>query len=292
MFQSFSNTWNLLGSSLHVLGKDRELLVFPIASGIVSVVVLLSFLGGAWGSGVLTTAINEIEAATSEEGRITASQVVMAVIAFAYYFVSYAAIIYFNAALIGAAHIRLTGGDPTIADGLRAANACLPAILGYALIAATVGVLLSMLRDNSNNVVARIVVGIIGMAWTLITFLVVPVIVIERLGPVAAIGRSTRLLKETWGEQIVSNLGFGLINLLIAIPGVLLLGGGIALAASGGSPALVVGLIGIAVLYWILQGIVMSALKGIFVAALYAHAAHEPLQGFPQEVVATAFRPR
>jgi hypothetical protein len=292
MFRSFSNTWNLLGSSLHVLNKDKELLVFPVISGIVALLVMATFAGGAWSAGLVEMIAERADelAADDAERSLTRTDAIVAAVGFAYYFVSYAVIIYFNAALIGAAHIRLTGGDPTVADGFRAANACLPSILGYAFIAATVGLLLKALRENSNNIIARIVIGLIGMAWTLLTFLVVPVMVIERKNAFAAIGRSGRLLKDTWGEQIVSNLGFGLINLLFALPGAVLVVLGLAIFKS--SVALAISLFVIAALYWITLGIVMSALRGVFVAALYAHAAHEPLHDFPSELTANAFRRR
>jgi hypothetical protein len=278
-----------------VLGRDKELLVFPIVSGIAALLVMATFVGGAWSTGLLDAITEQAGQAAgdgAEETGWTRQDTVMAIVGFAYYFVSYAVIIYFNAALIGAAHIRLTGGDPTVSDGFRAANACLPSILAYALIAATVGVILKMMRENSNNIVARIMVGLLGMAWTLITFLVVPVMVIEKKGAVASVRRSTRLLKDTWGEQIVSNLGFGLINFLLALLGLLLLVPGIAFIAMDTSVVLGAVLCIAAVLYWVALGIVMSALRGIFVAALYAHAAHQPLQHFPNEVVAGAFRPR
>lgn len=294
MFQSFSNTWNLLGSSLHVLGKDKELLLFPIVSGIVSLLVMATFAGGAWTSGLIDLIVERAEAHSAEggdAGGVSQGDLLIAAVGFAYYFISYAVIIYFNAALIGAAHIRLTGGDPTVADGFRAANACLPSILGYALIAATVGLILKAFRENSNNFIARLVIGLIGMAWTLLTFLVVPVIVIERKSAFASIGRSARLLKDTWGEQIVSNIGFGLINLLLILPGIGLIALGILLMVNG-MPIIAIALFVLAVMSWIALGIVMSALRGVFVAALYAHAAHEPLHHFPQELTAGAFRQR
>ncbi len=296
MFQSFSNTWHLLGSSMDVLRRDKELLVFPIVSGLVSLLVMATFVGGAWGTGLIDAVLQEQQAANStgddEAAALTRSEIIAAVVGFTYYFVSYFVVIYFNAALIGAAHIRLTGGDPTVADGFRAANACLPGILLYTLIAATVGLVLRMIRENSDNIVARIVAGMMGLAWTLITFLVIPVIVIERKNAIAAIGRSSRLLKETWGEQIVSNIGFGLMGFLLALPGFVLVVIAFLAFASEVGLLLVVTLGTIAVLYWVTLAIVLSALKGIFVAALYAHAAHEPLEAFPREVVADAFRPR
>jgi hypothetical protein len=294
MFGAISNTWNLLGSCVHVLGKDKELLLFPIISGIVSILVLASFAGGAWGTGLIETVMEEAESAGGASGErvLTPNEILLLVVGFCYYYVSFAVIIYFNAALIGAAHIRLTGGDPTIMDGLRAANACLPSILLYALIAATVGLILKAIRENSNNIVARIIAGLIGFAWTLLTFLVIPVMVVERKSAFAAIGRSGRLLRDTWGEQIVSNIGFGLISFLLALVGGAFFGLGVWCVLAEISIPLGIALGVLAILYWIALGIMMSALRGIFVAALYAHAAHEPLQDFPPELVADAFRRR
>lgn len=290
VFHTLSNTWELLGSSVHVLGKDKELLLFPIVSGIVSIVIFASFAGGAWGAGLIGGVIENVEAPGPDgEFTWTTNETTLAIVGFLFYLVSYFAVIYFNAALIGAAHIRLIGGNPTVADGFRAANACLGSIFIYALIAATVGLLLKALRDNSNNILARIVVGLIGIAWTLVTFLVVPVIVIERRGAFNAIKRSTSMLRETWGEQIASNLGFGIIGFLFSLPGIAIVALGVWLMGTGDSPVVGITVCALALVYWVGLGIILSTLKGIFVAALYAYAAHEDLQVFPQHVVAGAF---
>lgn len=309
MFGTIERSWDMMKHAADVLRQDRELVVFPIVSGIVSLVVLASFAFGAWSFGffedletdnppaaVTVTADNAPTAVAPADGKESINYVERApefLFAFAFYCVSYFVVIYFNACLIGAAHIRLQGGDPTVADGFRIANQCLPAIIGYAIFAATVGTILKAIRDNSDNLIARIIGGLIGMAWTLITFLVVPVIVIERVGPWQAIKRSTSLLRKTWGEQVVSNIGFGLISLLFMLPGLALLLGGFFVAAMYDNLALVgIGLCIVAVLYWILLAVVMSALQGIFVAALYSYANDEPTGSIPRELIAGAFRVR
>jgi hypothetical protein len=276
----------MLGSSVHVLSKDKELLVFPIISGIAAAIVMAVFAGGMYGAGVFDTAFAAVEGGGDEQ-LSTQQQILYGIVAFAFYFVNYFVVIYFNAALIGAAHIRLTGGDPTVADGFAAANRCLPAITGWAAIAATVGLILNIIESRSEGV-ARFVTGLIGMAWTLITFLVVPVIVIERASSFTAIKRSTTLLKDTWGEQIVSNIGFGLIGFLFTIPAVIIAGFGVFLAM-GGSLFLGGSLIALGILGVLLVSIVMAALKGIFTAALYAHAAHEPIDYFSAAQLEGAF---
>lgn len=286
MFATISRSWEMMKHSAFVLRQDKELLTFPIVSGAVSLVVLASFACGAWG---LSFFENLPE---NGEELVLSEHVPLMIYGFLFYFVSYFVVIYFNAGLIAAAHIRLAGGDPTVADGFRAANQCLPAILGYALFAATVGTILKVIRDNSNNLIARIVVGLIGMAWTLITFLVVPVIVIERAGPVKAISRSAQLFKRTWGEQIVADIGFGLVWLLLALPGIALIvvAAGIGVAFDSFIAAAV--LVAVALLYFLVLAVVISTLQGIFVAALYSYATDEPTGPFPRELIARAFHRR
>ena len=94
-------------------------------------------------------------------------------------------IIYANSALVGAALIRLRGGDPTVSDGLRIASSHLGSIIGYAAISATVGLILRWLQDRGSlGVLAS---SLFGLAWSLATFLAVPVLVSENLGPMDSI---------------------------------------------------------------------------------------------------------
>ncbi len=154
-------------------------------------------------------------------------------------------------------------GDPTLADGLRAADRHLPSILGYSLIAASVGLILNALQERSRKIIlGRIAVGMLGMAWTLISFLVVPVLVLEGVGPVAAIQRSTQLLTQTWGEQIASTFGFGAIGFLFSLVGVLMVLAGLyAAVALNAGPVALLSAGAAAVLYRIVVAIVLSALR-------------------------------
>src|SRR5690606_5093267 len=130
------------------------------------------------------------------------------VFGFLFYFCQYAVVIFFNCALVAAAMIRLEGGDPTLADGFNAAKARIRAILGYAAIAATVGVLLQSLK-NRNNFLVRLLGSGLGVAWTLATFLMVPVLVSRDVGPIDALKESVSLFKRTWGESAVGTIGIG-----------------------------------------------------------------------------------
>ena len=131
------------------------------------------------------------------------------------YFVTVLIATFFNAALIGATLKRLRGGDPTFRDGLQIAFGRIGSILGYSAIAATVGVVLQVIRSKS-NAVGDVAAGVLGVAWGVATFLVVPVLVAEDIGPADAVKRSGSLLKKTWGEQVVGNVSLGLISFLAA----------------------------------------------------------------------------
>ena len=102
-----------------------------------------------------------------------------------FYVVSYFITLFFSTALVGAAMIRMDGGNPTLSDGLRIAWQRKGRIFGYACIAATVGLLLRMIEERVGWV-GRIVVKLIGVGWTLATFLVVPIIVTRDVGPVGS----------------------------------------------------------------------------------------------------------
>ena len=272
-------SWQLVKSSWGLLRSDKELLLFPVASGIV-MSVALGVLFLVWlGSGGL--------ARLDGDGL----GVLDLVLAYLLYFVISTVGVFFNAALIAAANVRLDGGDPTLADGFRVAISHLPAILGWAAIAATVGLLLSALRERGGAIGA--VISLLGnMAWALVTFLVVPVLVIEGVGPIEAIKRSAGLLRKTWGEQIVGNFSIGLVTGL-AFVAALVLGGIIVFALFGLSEVL--GIIGalILVIGLIILGLIGSTLSGIFNIALYRYATGKDADAFfPRETLAGAFRDR
>ncbi|MGB5265983.1 MAG: DUF6159 family protein, partial [Polyangiales bacterium] len=246
---------------------DKELLVFPLLSAVGCMLVLASFAAPIlaltdWQAASESIAAGTVETLSESGGTVSADQALHMLGLFLFYCCNYFVIIFFNAGLIACAEIRMEGGDPTVRDGLRAAWARLPAILGWAVVAATVGLVLRMIEERS-NLVGKIVAGLLGMAWSLTSFLVVPILVIENEGPLSALKRSASMLKKTWGEQLIGNFSFGLIFLLFALPGILFLFLGIA----ANSVALIVG----AVVYFTVISLAQSALQGIFQAALYLY---------------------
>lgn len=278
--QRLSTSWRLVKASAAVLRDDTELLVFPIVSGIAALIVAASFFVPAW----LTGFTQEVMARNTDRG------IGGYLFLFAFYVVQYTVIFYFNSALVGAAMIRLDGGDPTVADGFRVANSHLAHILGYAAMAATVGVVLRAIADRGGRA-GQVISGFGGLAWTIASALVVPVLVAEGLGPVDAVKRSASLLKRTWGEQLAGGLGMGFVFGLAYLATILVGGVAIALSAATGSLALLVGVVAICAIAFVLIGLVQGALQGIYTAAVYRYAEGQRVGGyFPQDLVAGAFR--
>jgi hypothetical protein len=283
MFSTFSRSWELVKQSFNVLKSDRELLLFPFISMIGVFIVTLVFSVPLFLSGL-------VDSISNGDGGSGSTALGVAIL-FLFYFVMYTVVIYSNVALVGAAMIRLRGGDPTISDGLKVANSKLSKILGYAAISATVGVILSAIR-NQDNLIGKILAGVLNFAWSVVTFLVVPVLVVEDIGPIDAIKRSGALLKRTWGEQIVANGGIGVVFGLIAFLAALVLGGPLFwLGIATSSMALIITAIVIIILIVALISVFGAALNGVFQAALYNYAnTGQPSQFFDPALLQTAFK--
>lgn len=277
MFDKISRSWTLVKASAAVLRSDKELLLFPVISSIATLLVAATFM------------LPVIGLRLFEGGEIG---VLGAIVGFLFYLCQYFVIFFFNTALVGAAMIRLEGGDPTVADGLRIARSKAGVILGYAAIAATVGLVLQMISEKA-GFLGKIVVGLVGMAWTVASFLVVPVLVSRDVGPIDAVKESIELLKRTWGENVAGNVGigmaFGLITMLVVVLAIALV---IAAAAVGGVElAIAVGILG--ALAVALVAVIQAALSGIYSAAVYRYAVDGIAPaGFAGPQLQSAFQPK
>ncbi|MDA0232954.1 MAG: DUF6159 family protein [Chloroflexi bacterium] len=280
MFGTIGHTFELIKMSWAVLMKDKELLWFPVfsAMGVGAVIGLFFAIGSATG------AIDRLsETSTDANGQATSAiqggDIVLAVIAF---FLVYFVTIFFSAALVSAALERLRGGDPDVRSGLRHAFAHIFPILGWAIITASVSLILQIAKANQKNAFGRIVLDIVGGIWEFLTFFVVPVLVSESVGPFGAIKRSTELVRKTWGRQITASFGFFIVYIIAigiaVIPAVLL---GLIIPIAG----IVTGLVTVALALAIVQ-----SLEGIFKAALYEYAMGERPQEFDLRTLQTAYR--
>lgn len=279
----FANSWAAAKASGRVLKQDKELLLFPVFSGIASLLVIATFVAPLYAAGLIGRAFTNKEPA--------AEQTVTAVFFLAYLILAFVTI-YFNAALMFAANERLAGGNPTIGSGLAGANRRLGKIFAWSLFAATVNLLLNALersmRDR-NNLVGSILAGLVGTAWTLATFFVIPVVVLEDVGPFAALKRSAGLFKKTWGESVVGVAGIGLVFGVLQFA--VILGAAFLLFLTGGVLGAVgtVAVIALAVLALLALSIVQQAVGGIYRVALFRYTTQGQIaQQFPGWIIQNA----
>jgi hypothetical protein len=262
---TMGRTWSLYKQSFAVLNDDVEILLFPVMSAIAAILVAASFFVPLYMNGTLAAVVHK----TAHGGDYFTL--------FVWYYVNYFVVIFFNGALVACANIRLSGGNPTIKDGLRIAAARVWRIAAWALVASTVGVILNGLQDRRNRI-GSLFGSFLGLAWTLITYLIVPVIMVEDLGISNSIERSIELFRKNWGEEVAGSFGFGLLGFLMCLPAFLLAllifpyDRGFAIIAS--------------VIYLLIVATLCSAVKGVFTVALYRYARHgEVPAGFSGDLI-------
>jgi hypothetical protein len=272
-----ARTLVLMSASWQVLLNDREILVLPILSGIFSTSVLVSFV-------LLGLQGNWLQAMASRGDRDQA--IVGYVFLFCFYVVNYFIIYFFNAAIVACAAIRLEGGNPTLNDGLSVAMERVGAIAAWSFVAATVGFILGSMESRSRGG-RSLVAGILGIAWSVLTFLAVPLMVVEKCPAGEIIPRSRELVGSTWGEQVMGNVGFGTIFFILTLP---VLPVFFLLKLKGGAAVPMAAVIGGAV-YLMVLSIVQSALRTIFSTVLYLYASRgKAPAGFADQQLHDALR--
>jgi hypothetical protein len=269
-FQRLSNGWTIAMNSFKVLRANKQLILFPVMSGISLVLVMASFV-----------TIILAFAGFNTDNIATDNEIVNYLWVFAFYLVNYFVITFFNMALIHCTHLYFNGEEVTLAKGIAFSMSRLKVILSWALFAATIGTLLKILQENLGYI-GKIITGLIGIVWSIATFFVIPVIAYENLGPVDAFKRSTQLMKQKWGESLGSQVGFGVINLLafllVAIP----------LFIIGSFIHILVG-VGLGLLGAFLIMAIMSAAQTIFISAVYHNVTGNPTEHFNQKLIDNLF---
>ncbi len=269
---TLGKTWELYKQSFAVLNADVEIILFPVMSAVSVVLLAAGFLIPSYQNGHL--------AAMAHRSAGWDDYLVI----FGWYYLNYFIVIFFNSALAGCANIRLSGGDPTVRDGFRIASRHLSSIASWALVAATFGTVMNALR-NRRGLLGRLLAPGLGMAWTLVTYLIIPVIILEERTTFDSIHRSAELFKKRWGEEVAGSFGFGLLTLLLLLPGI---GLAILLFRWDRALAVIVGVWYVAIL-----AAITTAAKGIFTVALYRYAtAGEAPGGFSADLIDSALQPR
>jgi hypothetical protein len=257
----FQTSWEIAKRSFAVLRSDKTLAWFPVLSALGSLLVI-----GVVGGVFAVAGIDD----SSTGATLRPIGWVLVVVAY----VALAMVqTYFLAALVAGADQRLRGQDGTLRSALDVANSRLHRLLPWAMVTATVTMVLQAIEERF-GLVGTIVARLVGLAWNLVTFLVVPILVLEDFGVGDALKRSKDLFKKTWGENVVGQFGLGVVGLLLTLPGLVLIAIGVALGTAG---IVVLGAFG--VIWLIASAVVVSALSGIYRTALYHYAAYGQVPG-------------
>jgi len=261
--------------------EDKKLLTFPILSGIATLLVILTFA-------VPLVVLPLIF--TGQLSTLTDSNpVLFYVLLFLFYLVSYFVVIFFNTALISCVNARLNGKSMTVKEGLSAAANHFWSIFAWAIVSATIGIILHLIEERA-GFVGQIVASLVGGAWGLVTFFVVPVLVLEDKGVVDSVKESVSLIRKTWGESIV---GAGSIMIIFIAIGVLAFLGVLAVLLFSSSAILTGIVIALFVILVAILAVLASAMQGIFVTALYTYAKTGSVpSAFDRELIQNAFAPK
>lgn len=262
-------------SSLNILLEDKRMLLFPVFSGICTLIVGFTFIMPL----LFTQGINSIGIFES------LSDTMMFFTLFMFYYLNYFVIIFFNSGAILYAIKHIRGEEPTFGEVFNELRGRLGHLLGWTAIAATVGIIINSI-ENQSDFIGKIVAGIIGLSWTVTSFLVLPVLVIEKKGPIESLKESAGMLKKSWGEQLIGHFSFGLIFAIILIG-----------AGAITIPLFLLGeifiIIGIAllILFGLVLGIFQWILQSIFMATLYLYVREDRLaSSFTQTQIDQAVR--
>jgi len=280
----FSRSWELVKQSFAILRSDKQLMLFPVISAIACLIVTAVIATG----GTLAILPAIASAAASGERFSPNHSPVFLLGMFTLYVANYFVIVFFNVALVGVANSRLMGGTWTFRDGLELAWARKGTILQWALVAATVGMILRTIEERL-GFIGRIIMRFVGIAWALACYFVVPVLAFEDLTPIEAVKRSSKLFRDTWGEKVIGGFSLGLVSMVLMLPGlglwfVAIFLGGIKGLLFGGA---------LMILYFLMLSVMMSAVQGIFNAALYRYACFKQVPpAFDHDLIASAWAPK
>jgi len=279
MFERISRGIELTRQSWNVLREEKTLLVFPFLSGMACLMILATFAVPLWLTGYAEGIL--------DDGQVRQDPVAYALL-FLFYFVNYFVVVFFNAAMISCAIIRFKGQDATLGDGVSAAMHRLPQIAAWAAVSATVGLILKAIESRSERL-GQIAANLLGAGWAIATYFVVPVLVVEGVGPIDAVKRSFSILRKTWGEALTARFGIGFVVMLAIFASMIpaFLG-----FVSGNGAAIVAGIAVSAVLV-LTVSLISSALNAIVLAAMYLYAAEgrAPAQ-FDEALLASAYAPK
>ena len=260
-----SRSWEITKLTFSVIGQDKEMLFFPFFASIASVLVVAAIFIP---TGVLQV-FGEGDVSGGAWGAVEYS--ILFVVYFGLAFIA----TFFNVCVVYTTKTRFQGGDATFMESIRYGISKIVIIFQWSLLAATVGLALSILEriaerlGGVGGIVVQIIRSVLGMGWSVVTLFVVPILVYENVSPTQAVRRSKDILKKTWGESLARTFGLGAIQFLSILTVIGITAGLGTLAPQGPWTLLVLALGGLCALSVIL---VFNVANIVFNTALYVYA--------------------
>lgn len=283
MFEKLENSWKLAKECWRILMLDKEMLAFPFMAFMTTIVVLGGISYPLWSSSIFNPS-------TPEPMIIDSSFAILswALLCIVPGYICYFIAVFFNAGLITCSFIRLCEGDPVVKDGLAMAWHRLPQIFTWSVLAATVGLLLRMVKGN--NTILRSVFGsTLELGWRVAGYFTLPIIVAEEKGALKALKGSGQLIRKNWGEALTLEIGFSILAYPALVPFFALFA--MAYAMTSTMPLLSSGLIIIALIYVFVISLVIATLDAIAKAALYMYAVGNGMpEGFQPGLLEKMFK--
>ena len=270
--ERLSNGWALTDSSFAVLKKNKQLILFPVISGIALLLIVASFV-----TTFLAFKGWDVESLRMEKGSPTYYAIL-----FAFYVINYFVLVFFNIALIHCTRLYFRGEEPTIKKGIAFSLSRIGVIFTWAVVAATVGMVLKTIQDKA-GFIGKIIIGLVGIVWSISTFFVMPVLAYEDVGPVEAVKRSASMMKQKWGESLAATFSFGAVQLVAIIAVIIplwLIGAFISVALA----------VTLGIIYLLCVMAVTSAVRTIFIAAVYETINNNPVSEFQLAKLDNLFR--
>jgi hypothetical protein len=268
-FNRISNGWKIAMGSFKVLRENKQLIAFPVLSAISLILVM-----GAFYTGLLAIVGWDLD-------NLNTDGVTGYLLLFGFYLINYFIVVFFNMALVHCTRLYFQGEEVTIEKGLKFSLSRVGVIFSWAVFAATVGTILKAIQENS-GIVGKIITGILGIVWNVAVFFVVPIIAYEGLGPVDAFKRSSKLMKEKWGESIAGTFSLGLVQFV----GILLVAG--PLFFLGLAIHILAGIV-LAVLGAFVVIAIVSAAETIFISMVYHDINGDPVKYLNEQMVNDLF---
>ena len=268
-----SNTLAL--ASYEVLRRDKALLALPFMGFLGSMAITLALWIPIW----LMT--NGVESATATDAAEWGLQPVVWISVIVSCLLVSLISVFFSVALAYGAWQRFQGNKPTISDCISAAVDRLDVIVPWSLLTGTIGLLPTIarnLRDFLKDLpffigpIITVLSWVFAIVWDVISFLVPPILVVERPRPLASFRRSRQLFRDTWGTQLVNQVSFGLIWLVGVVVGLAVVAVVGAIPFALGVPGAVYILAALGIVWVAIVSVAIGALTGVFKMALYLFA--------------------